>query len=433
MAKYDELSSKLTELRDFYNQNKDKINTSYDCCVAHPCSKVSDEISSLVSAINSELSKASGWDDSAKDSLSDGINTFVKSLNSITTSISTSWVNAENLYKNNYDILSEINKLISDMQSKLDSYPEKSDYKEVTYDPETHERHESYPGYDDAMTSWEDGVSGLISDADSKIKSVNDNFSKLNGINGASVSVQTSVNLGAFSTTTTEYEGVKVALDNDEDVSNWLANNQKYYKKSGYTIRFSQSKGTPWTSEKLHGVSLRNSGCGILSIATCLSSTLSELNGKQVVVTPNQVMDGLNAYCNKHNVSLSNIISNKGFRGANETTAKAISEVWNVDVMASTRGLTKDETINTVKGNSSVLYSKANEGHLAAATEYIDKKNFVIADTRTGRATYLEGSNDYESKYAFVISKGMFEQKDGDVYDKEGNLIFKDKEIYSEY
>ena len=432
MATLKEVNNKLTDLNNFCDNHKQNIIDAYNCTVSNSCSKINDQIKNILTFISKQSPDSSVWGDDAQDCFDKGINSCIDNLNSISSSISTSWNNAEILYKDNNDKLLKLEGLKNTFNTKINSYPEEMDYM-VTDKLPNGKNVITYPGYDNAVLRWQNECNSMVENANDLMNDIVKNIEQLNSINGESIIIDSKINLGAFRTISAIYNDTTVMIDDPNEVSKWLQNNKNYYAKNGYTIRYSQGKGNPWTSKPLYGVNLRSAGCGILSISTALTSTLSEINGSQVIVSPNQVMDGLKAYCDNHNVSLSSIISNKGFQGATEIAAKAISEVWNVDVIISGGSLNKEKTKLAVQGNSAVVYSKKGESHLAAATELTNDDKFVIADTRSGRATYLSGSDEYIAKYFFIISKDTFTEIDGNIYDKDGNLIIQNKQIYSEY
>lgn len=438
MSKYESLKQKCDELNKYIEINSEKITKAYNCCCSNPCSVVSNNVSSLISKITSELGKASGWDDSAKETLDNGIDTYIKSLGTINESISSSWSTAEKIYKSNFEILGQMRALTDKIQTKLSSYPKRDDFRKIRFNIETGDKEVTYNGYEEALKTWEDGCDALLIDVTDKISKVDENFHKLDSINGTGVAVKTNVDLGGLSVVSNTYDGVKIALYNEEEVEDFLSNPNNQQKinlnRDCYAVRYSQSKNTTWDQYgEQHGVDLSARGCSLLSFAAALTKVYSEKEGRLVLITPQNVIDGFNAYFNKHGGSMSDVVKvGTGWMGGEKACA-IVSEVWGVDVVYDPSGFSKTDLKGVLAGNGATVYSRKDAHHLNAALEMNDADGIIISGTRGNESGWLNGieaSIAPNHKESYAISLGEYESIDGNIYDKNGNLILNNKVMY---
>ena len=198
MANLNQVKSQLESLKSFYDSKSKLIIDAYNCCTSNPCNEVNAGLESIKSKLLSELSKSNGWSDSAGSSFKQGISNCVTSLDTIKSSISSSWNSAETLYKANYGALNNLKSLISKLESQIASYPNKSNskYNESRYNIETktYEKHFNHSKYQKDVNIWEQESDSLIHEVDELLKTINENINELNAINAAVISIEQNIN-----------------------------------------------------------------------------------------------------------------------------------------------------------------------------------------------------------------------------------------------
>ena len=110
----------VTKLQEFYDTNKQKINDAYLCCSSNPCNAVIGDIENLRELILDNIEKVCDWDDSVSELLIKGMRGYISKLDTINTDFTSVWLQAENLYKSNYELLAELNKYLNILKDSVD-------------------------------------------------------------------------------------------------------------------------------------------------------------------------------------------------------------------------------------------------------------------------------------------------------------------------
>ncbi|MBQ8891913.1 MAG: hypothetical protein IJ068_03505 [Bacilli bacterium] len=371
----------VSVIQDFYNSNKQKINDAYLCSKSNPCSSVIDDVESLIQTMKSDLQKISTWDDSISDLVKEGINTYVQKLESVSLIFSTTWLQAEKIYQSNYDLIIELGKYLNILNDSSDST--------------------------------------TLLKAREVMDDIESNFTKLNTLVGQTEisSPPAQVVEEEIAVPVDTYQGINIMTSSESEALAYLKSVKSHINTNsiGYTVRYKQASNHPWykwTSKD--GKYAYAPNCVIYSLATGLTSTLSGYYGHQVVVNPTQVMDGLYAYCQKHNIKFSKFITSGGdYSGDYTELPKALKEIWGVDCVGQKGAVSSSQAQQLLSGNNnaSIVYrtynSSGNPGHGAAATGLTSSGKFIVSDTYYSREGWVNGTENFGSVsgYNFILTK----------------------------
>lgn len=250
------METNLNEYQKFYDEYKDKITNANDCVLSFPCSKLVAEIDVIINYLQG-LTKTNNWNDSAKTKFDESINALVTEFNTLKENINSSWVEAEEIYKNLPEFFEHLNENICYLKTKLDHPIKKNNYIKVNELGEV-----TYPGYERDLSEWKyncntysDACSHLISEIEGKLN-------ELNNINNSTV------------------ENIKVTINALSGLqSKKVADLDKYRYYMG---------DSAWADKKFYGSgggNIKGNGCSLLAASIGISLCLDER------ITPDKVND----------------------------------------------------------------------------------------------------------------------------------------------
>ncbi|MBQ8891577.1 MAG: hypothetical protein IJ068_01785 [Bacilli bacterium] len=198
MANLEQVKQACNTAKEFYEDKNELITKAYKCCVANRCSKVKESVDDLKSNIESLKSKISEWHDSAGSSFGNGIASCVDILATISSSIETSWTNAEKLYESNNETLNFIKNQTNYLEGKINAYPNKnsSEFYDSHYNPETktYEKKFNRSKYESKVKEWEQSCDPYVNGLKTNQEIITNNLTQLEAINGESISVKANIN-----------------------------------------------------------------------------------------------------------------------------------------------------------------------------------------------------------------------------------------------
>ena len=414
--------SLINEYQMFYDTYHDKIQLACDCVDANPCSILNDEVINIKNVILKPLYSLD-WDDSVKDVFVSNLDICVKDLDLLSESIQTRFKSSEELYRVINNELKNLNNEILAFEGIIDQEPKKSTYKEEVNDEFGNFLRYIFPGYQTAYDTWTGNCNSCNSRCLALKQSITEKLSQLEVINGEQTAINSQVSIPLQVNTGNASEFAYFT----EDVDSILNSNAVEYTRSSdgtLTVRYNQSMG-PWMTT-IDGVSIKRAGCGILSLATALTATFSYQSGTDVIVSPLDVANALNDYANANGAGgLSTYFPNG--MGSYEGLTDAVSDIYGVTILYNdSNQLTQEQIVNATDTSGAVVYSLRSESHIAAVTGLNDNEKLMIADTGSGRASYVYGTDSFDGgKRSMLVALGDFGVS-GNYLTKNGSTQFAD-------
>ncbi len=416
---------KLTEYREFYNMYVDVINKACDCISRNPSNVLLNNIDLLKDSLITPLYKLD-WDDSASEIMFENLTISNNNLEKIYNSIESDFKTSEQCYLDIKDQLVTLNENIDDFSNKINDKPSENSYKlEIRNEKNIIVDYKiDRDAYYNALESWQSKCSKAGNNCLQIINNINENLKKLEEINGHSLEIQgiDNMNLG-FSIGGNAYKFAYFTKDTEAVLN---SSSTEFSRNGGkLTVRFNQGSRSEW-NETIGGISLSKSGCGIMSLATALTATFTYEAGYDVIVTPIDVANALNDYAKYNGKSgLSTYFPNG--MGSYEGLTDAVSDIYGVTIVYKNTGrLDNEQVSNATNGGGTVVYSLANKSHIAAVTGLNENDALMIADTGSGKAGYVYGTDKFDGgKRSMIISSCDFSISDGKLV-KDGSTKIPD-------
>lgn len=395
----------ISKYEEIYNTYYSKIEKAVTNIVRHPCVNLIENLTNVEDYLRKILDISSDeWNDSAKEAMDSNIQICLDNILQTKSSIETNWQKAETLYKELLELLKTLNTETMTLKTLLSEKPIKSHY--------MHEEGDglgniqiTYPGYANALSIWNGECKSKNDECESYFTSINDKLEELKTIDGETLSINNSIGI----------IGIPFNINSEfahftEDADYILGLDSVEYTRGPdgkLTVRYNQKYG-PWITT-IDGVSLERSGCGIMSLATALTSTLSYKTGNDVIVTPLDVANSLSEYAKANGKSGLNTYF-PGYMGDYEPIAEAISDIYGVKILYTNGGrLSENQVVNATDSSATIVYSLSKERHVASLTGESDTKGFMIADTGKNKASYVYGTDTFDGgKRSMIVAAGDY-------------------------
>lgn len=412
----------ISKYEEIYNTYYSKIEKAVTNIVRHPCVNLIENLTNVEDYLRKILNISSDeWNDSVKEAVDSNIQICLDNISQTKSSIETNWQKAETLYKELLELLKTLNTETMTLKTLLSEKPKKSHY--------MHEEGDglgniqiTYPGYANALSIWNDECKSKNDECEEYFQSINDKLKELKNIDGETLSINSIGIIGIPFNINSEF----AHFTEDSEYILGLSSVEYTRGPDGkLTVRYNQKYG-PWITT-IDGVSLEQSGCGIMSLATALTSTFSYKYGRDIIVTPLDVALSLSEYAKANGKSGLGTYFPDGM-GGYEGLTEAVSEIYGVTILYDQSGaaLSKNQVINATDSSSTVVYSLRNQRHIAAVTGSTDSDGLMIADTGKGRATYVYGTNQFDGgKRSMIVSADDFGIS-GNYLTKNGQTQFAD-------
>ena len=395
----------ISKYKEIYDEYHEKINNAVSNIDRHPCVNLIENLTKVEDYLQKILDISSDeWNDSVKEAMDSNIEICSKNLSQTKSSIETNWKNAETLYKELLELLENLNTETLALETLLKKKPRQSHYMREEID-QLGNRHVSYPGYEAALNNWNSECKSKNDECESYFTSINDKLEELKTIDGEILNINNSIGIiGMPFNTNSEFAHFT------EDSEYILGLDSVEYTRGPdgkLTVRYNQKYG-PWITT-IDGVSLKQSGCGIMSLATALTSTLSYKTGNDVIVTPLDVANSLSEYAKANGKSGLNTYF-PGYMGDYEPIAEAISDIYGVKILYTNGGsLSENQVVNATDSSATIVYSLSKKRHVASLTGESDTKGFMIADTGKNKASYVYGTDTFDGgRRSMIVAAGDY-------------------------
>lgn len=396
----------ISKYEEIYNTYYSKIEKAVTNINSHPCVNLFENLTDVEDYLQKILDISSDeWNDSAKKAVDSNIQICLDNISQTKSSIETNWQKAETLYKELLELLQKLNTETMTLKTLLSEKPIKSHYMHEEGDG-LGNIHITYPGYANALSIWNGECKSKNDECEEYFQSINDKLEELKTIDGEILNINNSIGIiGMPFNINSEF----AHFTEDADYILGLSSVEYTRGPDGkLTVRYNQKYG-PWI-KTIDGVSLEQSGCGIMSLATALTSTLSYKTGNDVIVTPLDVALSLSEYAKANGKSGLNTYFPNGM-GTYEGLTEAVSDIYGVTILYDQSGaaLSKNQVMNATDSSATVVYSLRNQGHIAAVTGSTDSDKLMIADTGKGKATYVYGTNKFDGgKRSMIVAADDF-------------------------
>lgn len=421
----------LEEYKNYYEINYPKIVSACECAINKPYSKLNESLEEIIEYTKKLVNiPSTTWDDSVKSAFSSNMQSCSDNLNQITTSISEIGTKIDNLYLELPDDFLDFQTTITNLETEINNKPHQKDYRKT--DPITGEV--SYRDYERAISKWRDNAKTKKAACESNKTNIENKINLLKQLDGEIINL-TEVISSIPGTLNLKSKFAYYTDDPNEIDSILKSSSVELIREGGkLTVRYSQAEKSKW-DKTIGGINLHKSGCGVMSLATALTSSLTYQNGSDVLVTPLDLANALNDYG-----GLSKYFPNG--MGDYDTISKAVSDIYGVTIVYNSSGnINNDQITNVTDTSATVVYSLKNESHVAAVNGVIDEK-YIIADTGKGKASYLlDGTSNFDggkrymaiSTTDFTISNGKLLKNGSSSYADIGDMqkVAINGEIYS--
>ena len=394
----------ISKYEEIYNTYYSKIEKAVTNIVRHPCVNLIENLTNVEDYLRKILNISSDeWNDSVKEAVDSNIQICLDNISQTKSSIETNWQKAETLYKELLELLEDLNTETLALETLLNEKPRQSHYMREEID-QLGNRHVSYPGYEAALNAWNSECGDKNDECEEYFQSINDKLEELKNIDGETLSINSIGIIGIPFNINSEF----AHFTEDSEYILGLSSVEYTRGPDGkLTVRYNQKYG-PWITT-IDGVSLEQSGCGIMSLATALTSTLSYKTGNDVIVTPLDVALSLSEYAKANGKSGLNTYF-PGYMGDYEPIAEAISDIYGVKILYTNGGrLSENQVVNATDSSATIVYSLSKERHVASLTGESDTKGFMIADTGKNKASYVYGTDTFDGgKRSMIVAAGDY-------------------------